>query len=83
MGRLTFDQVRAGLDQFGKVKRDNYPDGPEGESVYRGYLVSQIYRAMHADSSVEMRPLMDKLWHHYAFALFYFGAGALFYWSIH
>lgn len=43
---LTFDMLRAGIDQFEKIRRDNYPPKPEYDAVYKSFLVGQIYKAM-------------------------------------
>lgn len=45
---LTFAMVRAGLEQLDKIRQELYPNGPDGELVYRSYLVGQIYLAMKA-----------------------------------
>jgi hypothetical protein len=43
---LTFDMIRAGLDQFEKIKREDYPPEPEYDVIYKSFLVGQIYQAM-------------------------------------
>lgn len=45
---ITFDMLRAGMEQFDKVKRGAYPEGAEGDLIYKSYLAGQIYLAMTA-----------------------------------
>lgn len=43
---LSFDMIRAGVDQFDKIKRDQYPPEQKYDIVYKSFLVGQIYKAM-------------------------------------
>lgn len=43
---LTFPMLRAGIEQLDKIKREDYPSGPDGDLVYRSYLVGKIYHSM-------------------------------------